>query len=170
MKLSTHSTYTGSTGRSCSQYTFFVTQKFAQAFSSISLGMLVIPRRNWKLRLCNFYCGEYPGYQRFFLACDGELRFVGHRPTRVRPKAEDTRGEAFRAGHFLTETGYRTWKASGTQGMWWGEANKCYKRCGNGELVVACLRTNSASLSGCIHKFFHLTLNNSTLQNEINTF
>ena len=170
MKLSTHSTYTGSTGRSCSQYTFFVTQKFAQAFSSISLGMLVIPRRNWKLRLCNFYCGEYPGYQRFFLACDGELRFVGHRPTRVRPKAEDTRGEAFRAGHFLTETGYRTWKASGTQGMWWGEANKCYKRCGNGELVVACLRTNSASLSGCIHKFFDLTLNNSTLQNEINTF
>ena len=154
MKLSTHS-HTGCTGRSCSQYTFFATQKFAQAFSSISPGMLVITRRNWKLRLCNCYCGEYPGYQRFFLACDGELRFVGHRPTRVRPKAEDTRGEAFRAGHFLTETGYRTWKASGTQGMWWGEANKCYKRCGNGELVEACLRTNSASLSGCIHKFFH---------------
>ena len=37
----------------------------------------------------------------FFLACDGELRFVGHRPTRVRPKAEVTRGEVFRAGHFL---------------------------------------------------------------------
>ena len=118
MKLSTHS-HTGCTGRSCSQYTFFVTQKFAQAFSSISPGMLVITRRNWKLRLCNFYCGEYPGYQRFFLACDGELRFVGHRPTRVPPKAEDTRGEAFRAGHFLTETGNRAWKASGTQGMWW---------------------------------------------------
>ena len=31
----------------------------------------------------------YPGYQRFFLACDGELRFVGRRPTRVRLKAED---------------------------------------------------------------------------------
>ena len=25
----------------------------------------------------------YPGYQRFFLACDRELRFVGRRPTRV---------------------------------------------------------------------------------------
>ena len=36
----------------------------------------------------------YPGYQRFFLACVGELRFVGRRPTRVRPKAEDTSGEA----------------------------------------------------------------------------
>ena len=108
MKLSTHS-HTGCTGRSCSQYTFFATQKFAQAFSSISPGMLVITRRNWKLRLCNFYCGEYPGYQRFFLACDGELRFVGHRPTQVPPKAEDTRGEAFRAGHFytfLTETAH----------------------------------------------------------------
>ena len=35
-------------------------------------------------------------YQRFFLACDGELRFVGRRPTRVRPKAEDTSGEATR--------------------------------------------------------------------------
>ena len=41
---------------------------------------------------------DYPGYQRFFLACDGELRFVGRRPTRVRPKAEDTSGEAT---HFL---------------------------------------------------------------------
>ena len=42
--------------------------------------------------------GEYPektsGYQRFFLACVGELLFVGRRPTRVRPKAEDTSGEA----------------------------------------------------------------------------
>ena len=37
---------------------------------------------------------NYPGYQRFFLVCDGELRFVGRRPTRVRPKAEDTSGEA----------------------------------------------------------------------------
>ena len=35
---------------------------------------------------------QYPGYQRFFLACDGELRFVGCRQTRVRPKAEDTSG------------------------------------------------------------------------------
>ena len=41
---------------------------------------------------------DYPGYQRFFLACDGELRFVGRRPTSVRPKAEDTSGEAT---HFL---------------------------------------------------------------------
>ena len=40
--------------------------------------------------------GLYPGYQRFFLACVGELRFVGRRPTRVRPKGEDTRGEAAR--------------------------------------------------------------------------
>ena len=31
----------------------------------------------------------YPGYQRYFLACDGELRFVGRRP-KTRP-----------AGHFL---------------------------------------------------------------------
>ena len=29
------------------------------------------------------------GYERFFLACDGELRFVGRSPTRVRPKAEN---------------------------------------------------------------------------------
>ena len=41
---------------------------------------------------------DYPGYQRFFLACDGELRFVGRRTTRVRPKAEDTSCEAT---HFL---------------------------------------------------------------------
>ena len=38
----------------------------------------------------------YPGYQRFFLAYVGELRFVGRRPTHVRPKAEDTSGEAAR--------------------------------------------------------------------------
>ena len=30
----------------------------------------------------------------FFLVCDGELRFVGRRPTRVRPKAELTRETA----------------------------------------------------------------------------
>ena len=35
---------------------------------------------------------QYPGYQRLFLACDGELRFVGRRQKRVRPKAEDTSG------------------------------------------------------------------------------
>ena len=36
-----------------------------------------------------------------------------------RPKAEVKSGEAFRACHFfrLTETGYRAWKASGTQGI-----------------------------------------------------
>ena len=33
------------------------------------------------------------GTRGFFLACDGELRFVGHRRTRVRPKAELTRAE-----------------------------------------------------------------------------
>ena len=47
----------------------------------------------------------YPGYQRFFLACVGELRFVGRRPTRVRPKAgerhERRSREKKRAGHFL---------------------------------------------------------------------
>ena len=47
----------------------------------------------------------YPGYQRFFLACVGELRFVGRRPTRVRPKAgerhERRSREEKRAGHFL---------------------------------------------------------------------
>ena len=36
----------------------------------------------------------YPGSPRFFLACVGELRFVGRRPTCVRPKAEATSGEA----------------------------------------------------------------------------
>ena len=36
------------------------------------------------------------GTRRFFLACVRELRFVGRRPTRVRPKAEDTGGEAAR--------------------------------------------------------------------------
>ena len=166
MKLSTHSTYTGSTGRSCSQYTFFVTQKFAQAFSSISLGMLVITRRNWKLRLCNFYCGEYPGYQRFFLACDGELRFVGHM-RHVFGRRPKTRG----AKLFVRVT---FWPKPDTAHEKPLEPRVCgggrQTRCGNGELVVACLRTNSASLSGCIHKFFDLTLNNSTLQNEINTF
>ena len=38
------------------------------------------------------WCSIYPGYQRFFLACDRELRFVGRRRTRVRPKAEGTSG------------------------------------------------------------------------------
>ena len=49
----------------------------------------------------------YPGYQRFFLECDGELRFVGRRPTRVRLKAEHslwhpgylTRGEKYVNSH-----------------------------------------------------------------------
>ena len=49
---------------------------------------------------------DYPGYERFFLACDGELRFVGRRPTRVRPKAEDTSGEAT---HF-----FKTWPKAET--------------------------------------------------------
>ena len=34
----------------------------------------------------------------FFLVCDGELRFVGRRPTRVRPKAELTRAETAQPG------------------------------------------------------------------------
>ena len=42
-----------------------------------------------------FPLSSYPRYQRFFHACEGELRLVGHRPTRVRPKAEDTSGEDF---------------------------------------------------------------------------
>ena len=33
-----------------------------------------------------FPLSSYPRYQRFFHACEGELRFVGHRPTRVRTK------------------------------------------------------------------------------------
>ena len=33
----------------------------------------------------------YPGYQRFFLA--RTRSFVGHRPTRIRPKAEDPKPE-----------------------------------------------------------------------------
>ena len=52
----------------------------------------------------------HPGYQRFCRVCDGELRFVGSRPTHVRPKAEDTSGKD------LTETGNRARNASGTQG------------------------------------------------------
>ena len=42
-----------------------------------------------------FPLSSYPRYQRFFHACEGELRFVGHRPTRFRPKAEDRSGEDF---------------------------------------------------------------------------
>ena len=58
------------------------------------------------------YCisNMYLGYLRFFLACDGEPRFVGRRPTRVWPKAEDTSRKD------LTETGNRARKASDTQG------------------------------------------------------
>ena len=58
---------------------------------------------SWILRQCFCPIGpivSYPGD-------DGELRFVGHRPTRVRTKAED-----------LTETRNRAWKASGTQGTY----------------------------------------------------
>ena len=40
--------------------------------------------------------GLLPGYQSFFLACLGELCFVGHRPTRVRKKAENASDEAAR--------------------------------------------------------------------------
>ena len=40
----------------------------------------------------------YPGYQRFFLACDGELRFVGRRPkTRAAKPAADL-GFFFKGG------------------------------------------------------------------------
>ena len=57
---------------------------------------------------------QYPGYQRFFLACDGELRFVGRRPSRVRPKAEDTSGVWPKTGN----------RASGTQGTATGTSLK----------------------------------------------
>ena len=49
-----------------------------------------------ELKFENFvapFLQTYPGYQRFFLACDGELRFVCSRPTRVWPKAEETAHE-----------------------------------------------------------------------------
>ena len=40
----------------------------------------------------------YPGYQRFFLACDGELGFVGRRPkTRAAKPAADL-GFFFKGG------------------------------------------------------------------------
>ena len=55
-----------------------------------------LPSVRTKFRFARHF--DYPGYQRFFLACDGELPFVGRRPTRVRPKAEGTSGEA---AHFL---------------------------------------------------------------------
>ena len=53
-------------------------QKFVKKFYNLSINTL--------------------GTKGFFLACDGELRFVGRRPTRVLPKAEDMSGEM---GHFL---------------------------------------------------------------------
>ena len=37
-----------------------------------------LPLVRTKFRFARHF--DYPGYQRFFLACDGELRFVGHRP------------------------------------------------------------------------------------------
>ena len=40
------------------------------------------------------------GTRGFFLARDGELRFVGGRPTRVWRKAQDTSGEAVRKNRF----------------------------------------------------------------------
>ena len=66
---------------------------------------------------------RYPGYQRFFSRAAGNFG-VGRRPTRLRPTAEATSGEAarktraFRAGHYkdLTETGNCARKVSGTQG------------------------------------------------------
>ena len=64
----------------------------------------------WKWDSFNFgWTIRYPGYQRFFLACDGEFRFVGHRPTRVRPKAEDSRGEAARKNRFSRGSLFKTW-------------------------------------------------------------
>ena len=36
-----------------------------------------LPLVRTKFRFARHF--DYPGYQRFFLACDGELRFVGHR-------------------------------------------------------------------------------------------
>ena len=40
------------------------------------------------------------GTRGFFLARDGELRFVSRRPKRVWPKAQDTSGEAARKNRF----------------------------------------------------------------------
>ena len=75
----------------------------------------------------NFSSGPsltYPGYQRFFLACFVELRFVGRRPTRVPQKAENTSGKSLQAPRVsltqkddnphtagLDDTAYRTLKS-----------------------------------------------------------
>ena len=67
----------------------------------------------------------YPGYQGFFLACVGKLRFVGRRPTRVRLKAgerhERRSREKKRAGSLFNtwpkpETAYEKPLGSGLKG------------------------------------------------------
>ena len=74
----------------------FVYPRSSQEFLRTRLILSVRSWSNWNLEMLVF--GEYQektsGYQRFFLACVGELRFVGRGPTRVRPRAEDTSGEA----------------------------------------------------------------------------
>ena len=40
--------------------------------------------------LSSIACGGTLGTRGFFLACDGELSFVGYKPTSVRPKARVT--------------------------------------------------------------------------------
>ena len=71
----------------------FRAQNYNRSTDNVRSRLPLVPT---KFRFARHF--HYPGYQRFFLACDGELRFVGRGPTRVRPKAEDTSSEAT---HFL---------------------------------------------------------------------
>ena len=58
-------------------------------------------KRRYKICIRSVILGELPWAPEVFSRCDEELRFVGRRPTRGRPRAEDTSGED------LTETGNR---------------------------------------------------------------
>ena len=87
-------------------WTTWIVGELRRVCWSVNIGELVLRIAVRFLRSSNLktfaasFLQTYPGYQRFFLACDGKLRFVCRRPTRVWPKAEET----------------RPWKASGTQG------------------------------------------------------
>ena len=63
--------------------------KFCKGVNRLSILNIFIDYNWW-------FAQHHLGTRGFFLACDEELRFVGHRPTRVRPKAEDTSGQAAR--------------------------------------------------------------------------
>ena len=65
------------------------TEKCVQSDKHFNVDAVVNGNTVEKLECRIGSCVGYPRYQRFFLACDGELRFVGRRPTRVRLKAED---------------------------------------------------------------------------------